>query len=44
MAEEKRNGPFKVMKPRTWLPDPKRTERILRSMPVEPDQKGEKRG
>ena len=40
VAQEQRKGPFKVMNPLTWVPDPERTERILRGMPDSEDQKG----
>ncbi len=44
MAQEKRKGPFKLINPLKWVPDPERTERILRGMPDVEDRKGEKRG
>ncbi len=44
MAQEKRKGPFKVMNPLTWVPDQKKTKRILMGMPDVEDRKGEKRG
>lgn len=44
MAQEKRKGPFKVMNPKTWVPDPEKTKRILMCMPDVEDRKGEKRG
>ena len=44
MAKEKRKGPFKVMNPLTWVPDPEQTERILMGMPDVEDRKGKKRG
>lgn len=44
MAQEKRSGPFKVMNPRKWVPDHEKTMRILKGMPDDKDQKGEKRG
>ena len=44
MAQEKRKGPFKVMNPLTWVPDPEKTRRILLSIPDVEDRKGKKRG
>ena len=44
MAQEQRNGPFKIMNPLTWVPDTEKTKRILQGIPDDEDRKGKKRG